>query len=110
MTTPLLQSQDESEDKEEDLLLPRMAVQRTSQSQNMSSLTQKEKELGSSVKKALPTAANSTVNTTINATSPGVPPSNLSGSNSQVQTSSAIVKSTSAVQSTSAKPNIQGKA
>merc|ERR1719300_316529 len=38
-----------------------------------SSTTQKEKDLGSSVKKALPTAANSTINTTINATSPGVP-------------------------------------
>merc|ERR1712012_688514 len=38
MTTPLLQSQDESEDEEEDLLLPRMAVQRTSQSQSIFSL------------------------------------------------------------------------
>jgi len=38
MTTPLLQSQDESEDEEEDLLLPRMAVQRNSQSQSIFSL------------------------------------------------------------------------
>merc|ERR1719391_974410 len=64
-----------------------------------SSTTQKEKDLGSSVKKALPTTVNSTVNATISATSPGVTPSNSSGSNSQVQTT--IVKSTSA------KPNIQ---
>ena len=71
-----------------------------------SSTTQKEKELGSSVKKALPTA-NSTVNSTVSATSPGMTPSNPSGSNSQ--TSSTIVKSTSAVKSTSGKPNIQGK-
>jgi len=69
-----------------------------------SSTTQKEKELGSSVKKALPTA-NSTVNSTVSATSPGMTPSNPSGSNSQ--TSSTIVKSTSAVKSTSGKPNIQ---
>ena len=82
-------------------------------------------QLGSSVKKALPTAANSSVS----ATSPGVTPSNPSGSNSQVQTSSTVSNSNaqdkltqelegskvegvqpSAVKSTSAKPNIQGKA